>query len=149
VLPKEYKDTVAELNGSRTNCVFEFFKITAPERLGFAKHREAADRKAVALAAAEADTGETVTSPRAGGTPSKKITKKIAPTAATTVAAKGKAQKKRGARPTDSPPRPPKRRALLTLTLASWVLSSLPCLCALLHLREVLVERLAAHCSWR
>jgi hypothetical protein len=106
VLPKEYKDTVAELNGSRTNCVFEFFKVTVPERLGFAKHREAADRKAVALAAAEADTGETVTSPRAGGTPSKKITKKIAPTAATTVAAKGKARKKRGARPTDSPPPP-------------------------------------------
>jgi hypothetical protein len=46
--PKEYKNTVAELNGSRTNRVFEFFKFTAPERLGFAKHREAAERKAAA-----------------------------------------------------------------------------------------------------
>jgi hypothetical protein len=27
VSPKEYKDTVAELNGSRTNRVFEFFNI--------------------------------------------------------------------------------------------------------------------------
>jgi hypothetical protein len=65
VSPKEYKDTVAELNGSRTNRVFEFFKIKAPERVGFAKHREAAERKAAALAAAEADAGETATSPRA------------------------------------------------------------------------------------
>jgi hypothetical protein len=39
VSPKEYKDTVAELNGSRTNCVLVFFKFTAPERLGFAKYR--------------------------------------------------------------------------------------------------------------
>jgi hypothetical protein len=30
VSPKEYKDTVAELNGSRMNRVFEFFKITPP-----------------------------------------------------------------------------------------------------------------------
>jgi mono/diheme cytochrome c family protein len=65
VSPKEYKDTVAELNGSRTNWVFEFFKINPPERVRFAKHREAAERKAAALAAAEADTNETATSPRA------------------------------------------------------------------------------------
>jgi hypothetical protein len=65
VSPKEYKDTVAELNGSRTNLVFEFFKINPPERVGFAKHREAAEKKAAALAAAEADAEETVTSPRA------------------------------------------------------------------------------------
>jgi hypothetical protein len=45
VSPKEYKDTVAELNGSRTNRVFEFFKIIPPERVGFAKHREAAERR--------------------------------------------------------------------------------------------------------
>jgi hypothetical protein len=49
---KEYKDTVAELNGSRTNRVFEFFKINPLERVGFAKHREAAERKAAALASA-------------------------------------------------------------------------------------------------
>jgi hypothetical protein len=30
VSPMEYKDTMAELNGSRTNRVFEFFKVTAP-----------------------------------------------------------------------------------------------------------------------
>jgi hypothetical protein len=36
VSPKEYKDTVAELNGSRTNRIFEFFKIAPPERIGFA-----------------------------------------------------------------------------------------------------------------
>jgi hypothetical protein len=36
VSPKEYKETVAELNGSRTNRVIEFFKIAAPERIGFA-----------------------------------------------------------------------------------------------------------------
>jgi hypothetical protein len=52
VSPKEYKDTVAELNGSRTNRVFEFFKINPLERVGFAKHREAAERKAAALASA-------------------------------------------------------------------------------------------------
>jgi hypothetical protein len=44
--------------------VFEFFKITTPERVGFAKHREAAERKAAALAATETDAGETATSPR-------------------------------------------------------------------------------------
>jgi hypothetical protein len=99
VSPKEYKDTVVELKGSRTNHVFEFFKITAPERVSFAKHREADERKAAALAAAEADTGETATSPHAGGAPSKKITKKTALAAA----AEGKARKKRGSRPTDSP----------------------------------------------
>jgi hypothetical protein len=104
VSPKEYKDTVAELNGSRTNRVFEFFKFTAPERLGFAKHREAAERKAAALAAAETGAGETATSPRAGGVPSKKTTKKTALAAAATAAAEGKARKKRGARPTISPP---------------------------------------------
>jgi hypothetical protein len=64
VSPKEYKDTVAELNGSRTNRVFEFFKITPPERVGFAKHREAAEKKAATVAAAEADAEETATSPR-------------------------------------------------------------------------------------
>jgi hypothetical protein len=42
---KEYRDTVAELNGSRTNRVFEFFKINPPERVRFAKHREALRRK--------------------------------------------------------------------------------------------------------
>jgi hypothetical protein len=47
--PKEYKETVAELNGSRTNRVFEFFKVAAPERVGFAKHREAADGKLLRL----------------------------------------------------------------------------------------------------
>jgi hypothetical protein len=47
---KEYKDMMVELNGSRTNRVFEFFKVTTPERMGFAKHREAAERKAAALA---------------------------------------------------------------------------------------------------
>jgi hypothetical protein len=82
VSPKEYKDTVAELNGSRTNRVFEFFKVIAPERLGFAKHREAAERKAAALTAAEKDAGETATSPHAGGVPSNETTKKTPPTAA-------------------------------------------------------------------
>jgi hypothetical protein len=65
VSPKEYKDTVAELNGSRTNRVFEFFKINPPGRVGFAKHCEAAEKKVAALAAAEADVEETATSPRA------------------------------------------------------------------------------------
>jgi hypothetical protein len=45
VSPKEYKDTMAELNGSRTNRVFEFFKFTALERLGFARHREAPESR--------------------------------------------------------------------------------------------------------
>jgi hypothetical protein len=103
VSPKEYKDTVTELNGSQTNSVFEFFKVTAPERLGFAKHHEAAERKAAALATIETDAGETATSPRAGGALSKKATNKTALTAAATAAAEGKAWKKRGARPTSSP----------------------------------------------
>jgi hypothetical protein len=97
VSPKEYKDTVTELNGSRMNCVFEFFKFTAPERLSFAKHREAAQWKAAALAAAETDVDETATSPHTGGARSKKTTKKTALAAAATAAAEGKAQKKCGA----------------------------------------------------
>jgi hypothetical protein len=99
---KEYKETVAELNGSRTYRVFEFFKVAAPERVGFAKHREAAERKAAALAAADADAGETATSPHAA--PTKKISRKNTPAAAATTAAEGRAWKKRGGRPTDSPP---------------------------------------------
>jgi hypothetical protein len=102
VPPKEYKETVAELNGSRTNRVFEFLKVKAPERVGFAKHREAAERKAAALAAADADAGETTISPRA--TPTKRAGKKNVPTAAATAAAEGRARKKRGGRPADSPP---------------------------------------------
>jgi hypothetical protein len=102
VSPKEYKETVAELNGSRTNRVFEFFKVAAPERVGFAKHREAAERKAAALAAADADAGETATSPRAA--PTKKTSRKNAPAAAATAAAEGKACKKSGGRPANSPP---------------------------------------------
>jgi hypothetical protein len=110
VSPKEYKDTVAELNGSRTNRVFEFFKITAPERVGFAKHREAAERKAAALSAADAEAGETSTSPR--GAPTKKISRKTALAAAATAAAEGKARKKRGGRPTDSPPTAKRTRVM-------------------------------------
>jgi hypothetical protein len=102
VSPKEYKDTVVELNGSRTNRVFEFFKINAPERVGFAKHREAAERKAAALASAEADAGETATSPRVAP---KKAGKRGTPAAATATA-EGRAWKKRGSRPADSPPSP-------------------------------------------
>jgi hypothetical protein len=94
VLPKEYKETVTKLNGSRTNRVFEFFKIAAPERVGFAKHREAAERKAAALAAADADAGETATSPRAA--PTRKTGRKNVITAAATAAAEGRAWKKRG-----------------------------------------------------
>jgi hypothetical protein len=102
VSPKEYKDTVTELNGSRTNRVFKFFKINPPERVGFAKHHEAAERKAVALAAAEADADEAATSPHAAP---KKASKRGAPAAATATA-EGRARKKRGGRPADSPPRP-------------------------------------------
>jgi hypothetical protein len=97
VSPKEYKDTVAELNGSRTNRIFEFFKITPPERVGFAKHREAAEKKAATLAAAEADAEETATSPRAAP---KKTGRRGAPAAATATA-EGKSRKKRGGRPAD------------------------------------------------
>jgi hypothetical protein len=90
--------------------VFEFFKVTAPERLGFAKHREAAERKAAALATAKVDTAETATSPRAGGVLSKKATKRVAPAVAAAAATERKARKKRGARPTDSPPTAKKTR---------------------------------------
>jgi hypothetical protein len=108
VSPKEYKDTVAELNGSRTNRVFEFFKITPPERVGFAKHREAAEKKAAAVAAAEADAEETATSPCAAP---QKTGRRGAPAAATATA-EGKAQKKRGGRPADSPPSPKRTRVV-------------------------------------
>jgi hypothetical protein len=108
VSPKEYKDTVAELNGSRTNRVFEFFKITPPERVGFAKHRKAAEKKAAAVAAAEADAEETATSPRAAP---KKTGRRSAPAVAT-AAAEGKARKKRGGRPADSPPSPKRTRVI-------------------------------------
>jgi hypothetical protein len=63
--------------------VFEFFKVNAPERIGFAKHREAAERKAAALAAAEADAGEMATSPRAAP---KRAGKRNAPAVATATA---------------------------------------------------------------
>jgi hypothetical protein len=80
--------------------MLEFFKFTTPECLGFAKHREATERKA----AAQTDAGETATSPHAGGAPLKKTTKKTALASAATTAAEGKARKKRGARLTSSPP---------------------------------------------
>jgi hypothetical protein len=86
--------------------VFEFFKVNPPERVGFAKHHEAAERKAAALAAAEADADETVTSPR---TAPKKASKRGAPAAATATA-EGRARKKRGGRPADSPPSPKRTR---------------------------------------
>jgi hypothetical protein len=108
VSPKEYKDTVAELNESRTNRIFEFFKIVPPERVGFAKHREAAEKKAAAVAAAEADVEETATSPRAAP---QKTGRRSAPAAAT-AAAEGKARKKRGGRPADSPPSPKRTRVV-------------------------------------
>jgi hypothetical protein len=108
VSPKEYKDTVSELNGSRTNRVFEFFKITPPERVGFAKHHEAVEKKAAAVAAAEADAEETATSPRAAP---QKTGRRSAP-AADTAAAEGKARKKRGGRPVDSPPSPKRTRVV-------------------------------------
>jgi hypothetical protein len=108
VSPKEYKETAAELNGSRTNRVFEFFKVNAPERIGFAKHHEAAERKAAALAAAEADTGETTTSPRAAP---KRAGKRNAPAVATATA-EGRARKKRGGRPAKSPPSPKRTRII-------------------------------------
>jgi hypothetical protein len=79
--------------------VFEVFKVNAPECIGFAKHREATERNAAALAAAEADAGETATSPRAAP---KRAGKKNAPT--TSAIAEGRTRKKRGGRPADSPP---------------------------------------------
>jgi hypothetical protein len=108
VSPKEYKDTVAELNGSRTNRVFEFFKISPPEHVGFSKHHEAAEKKAAALAAAEADAEETTTSPRAAPN---KTGRRGAPAAATATA-EGEARKKRGGRPADSPPSPKRTRVV-------------------------------------
>jgi hypothetical protein len=123
---KEYKDTVAELNGSRTNRIFEFFKIAPPERIGFAKHREAAEKKAAAVAAAEADAEETATSPRAAP---QKTGRRGAPSAAT-AAAKGKARKKRGGRPADSPPSPKRTRVVDVETgLVEDVIAAVP-LCA-------------------
>jgi hypothetical protein len=123
VSPKEYKDTVAELNGSRTNRVFEFFKITPPERVGFAKHREAAEKKAAAVAAAEADAEETATSLRA--TP-QKTGRRSAPATAT-AAAEGKARKKRGGQPADSPSSPKRTRVVDVKTgLVEDVIAAVP-----------------------
>jgi hypothetical protein len=123
VSPKEYKDTVAELNGSRTNRVFEFFKITPPERVGFAKHREAAEKKAAALAAAEGDVDATATSPRAAP---KKTSKRSAPAAATATA-EGRARKKHGGRPTDSPPSPKRTRLVdVETSLVEDVIAAMP-----------------------
>jgi hypothetical protein len=145
---KEYKDTVAELNGSRTNRVFEFFKVTAPERVGFAKHCEAAERKAAALAAVGADTAETATSPHASGAPSKKTMKRTAPAAAAMAAAEGKPGRNRA--PTQRARLlQPRKHGSSILIPAMWQLSSLSCPCVLLHLWEVVVERLAAHCLCR
>jgi hypothetical protein len=124
---KEYKDTVAELNGSRTNHVFEFFKVTKPERVVFSKHCEAGERKAAALAVAGADTAKTATSPHASGAPSKKTTKRTASAAAATAAAKGKARKKRGARPMSSPPAAKKTRFVdLDTSAVATVIAAVP-----------------------
>jgi hypothetical protein len=121
--PKEYKDTVAELNGSRTNRVFEFFKINPPKRVRFAKHREAAERKAAALAAAEADADETMTSPRAAP---KKTSKRGTPAAATATT-EGRAQKKHGGRPADSPPSPKRTRVVdVETVLVEDVIAAVP-----------------------
>jgi hypothetical protein len=123
VSPKKYKDTVAELNGSRTNLVFEFFKISPPERVGFAKHREAAEKKAAALAAAEGDVDETVTSPRAAP---RKISKRSTPAAATPTA-EGRARNKRGGRPADSPPSPKRTRLVdVETSLVEDVIAAVP-----------------------
>jgi hypothetical protein len=123
VSPKEYKDTFAELNGSRTNRVFEFFKITPPEHVGFAKHREASEKKAAAVVAAEGDAEETATSPRAAP---QKTGRRSAPAAAT-AAAEGKARKKRGGRPADSPPSPKRTRVVdLETGLVEDVIAAVP-----------------------
>jgi hypothetical protein len=123
VSPKEYKDTVAELNGSRTNRVFEFFKISPPERVEFAKHREAAEKKAAALAAAKGDVDETATSPRAAP---RKTIKRSTPAAATATA-EGRAQKKRGGRPADSPPSPKRTRLIdVETSLVEDVIAAVP-----------------------
>jgi hypothetical protein len=114
VSPKEYKDTVAELNGSRTNRIFEFFKITPPERVGFAKHREAAEKKVAAVAAAEADAKETATSPRAAP---QKTGRRSAPAAATAAAEGRPGRNGAGGRRTR--PRPPRGPASLTWRRAS------------------------------
>jgi hypothetical protein len=135
VSPKEYKDTVAELNGSRTNRVFEFFKINPPERVGFAKHREAAEKKAVVVAAAEADAEETATSPHAA---LQKTGRRSAPAVAT-AAAEGKARKKRGGRPADSPSSPKRTRVVDVETgLVEDVMPS--CRCARPRLRRAFGE---------
>jgi hypothetical protein len=120
---KEYKDTVAELNGSRTNRVFEFFKINPPECVGFAKHREAAERKAVALAAAEADAEEMATLSRAAP----KKTGRRGATAVATTTAEGRARKKRGGRPADSPPSPKRTRVVdVEIGLVEDVITAVP-----------------------
>jgi hypothetical protein len=121
--PKEYKDTVAELNQSRTNRVLEFFKINPPERVGFAKHREAAERKAAALVAAEANVDETATSPRAAS----KKTSKRSPPAAATATAEGTVQKKCGGQPADSPPSPKRTRVVdVETSLVEDVIAAVP-----------------------
>jgi hypothetical protein len=148
VSPKEYKDTVAELDGSRTNRVFDFFKVTAPESIGFAKHCEAAERKAAALTTAGADTAETMTSPCAGGAPSKKTTKRTNPATAAMAAAEGK-PRRNGAPGRRAHLRQPRRHGSSILIPALWGPSLPSRSCALLHLREVVVERLAVHCLCR
>jgi hypothetical protein len=142
VSPKEYKDTVAELNGSQTNRVFEFFKVAAPERVGFAKHREAAEKIAAALAAADANASETTTSPRA--TPTKKTSRKNTPAGAATAAAEGKARKKPGGRPADSPPAAKRTRVVDVETgIVGNVIAVVPC--ARPHLWARLARKPAGH----
>jgi hypothetical protein len=84
--------------------VFLFFKVATPELVGFAKHRKAAERKVAVLAAADADASETATSPRAA--PMRKTGRKNVPVVAATAAAEGRARKKGGGGPADSPQRP-------------------------------------------
>jgi hypothetical protein len=80
----------------------------SPQRVGFAKPHEAAEKKAAALAAAEADAEEMATSRRSAP---KKTGRRGAPAAATATA-EGKARKKRGGRSADSPPSPKRTRIM-------------------------------------
>jgi hypothetical protein len=94
------------------------------------------------------DAGETATSPRTGGALPKKTRKKNALATATTVAAEGKARKKRGARPTSSPPLTKRTRVVDVETgVVGIVIAAVPLRSA--ALREGVVKKPADPCLCR
>jgi hypothetical protein len=148
VSPKEYKDTMAKLNGSQMNRVFEFFKVTGPSASASLSIARRPRGKLLRLPPLRL----TLPRPQRLLAPAahyrRRLQRGLLPPL------RGRLWPKENPGRNGAPGRrtrlrQPRKRASLILIPASWGLSSPSCLCTLLHLREVVVGRLAAHCLCR